>query len=102
MQVVFHAVKNCKCGNVVYVEVPQREELSIRCPKCGASVQFSVDEFVEEVKLRDCEVRDWERIGALSTTVQQMVLQALESGRAPKGLWPLLVKLRDVGALICT
>ena len=102
MQLVFVTRKTCSCGGEVYVELTQRGPARIPCPKCGFVVEVGPGELAVEVRLYDCEVRDWERIGALSTAVQQRVLQAVESGRAPKELWPLLVKLRDSGALICT
>jgi len=54
------------------------------------------------VRLGDCEIRDWERFGQLSPTNQERVLQALESGMAPRELYPLLLKLKETGALICT
>jgi hypothetical protein len=54
------------------------------------------------VRLGDCEIRDWERFGQLSSTNQERVLQALESGLAPREIYPLLLKLKEMGALICT
>ena len=54
------------------------------------------------VRLGDCEIRDWERFGQLSAATQERILQALESGMAPRELYPLLLKLKETGALICT
>ncbi|AAL62616.1 P. aerophilum family 562 protein [Pyrobaculum aerophilum str. IM2] len=84
------------CGE----EVEAVSKGDAKCPKCGGPVEFYGGK--EVVKLLDCEIRDWERIAVLSPTAQQMVLQALESGTAPKELYPLLLKLKDAGALICT
>ncbi|ABL88549.1 hypothetical protein Pisl_1389 [Pyrobaculum islandicum DSM 4184] len=71
-------------------------------PHCGQPADVNKCERDSVVKLGDCEIRDWDRVATLSPTVQQMVLQALESGRAPKELYPILLKLREIGALVCT
>ena len=103
MQVIFSVVKRCpNCGDEVVVEVEKKSPVVVNCRRCGSQVVVGVEELVEEVRLFDCEVRDWDRIAALSGKAQQMVLQAVESERAPRELLPLLVKLRDVGALVCT
>jgi hypothetical protein len=89
------------CGNLLTVEeVPGMKK--VRCPSCNLSIDpggFAIDLVV---RLGDCEIRDWERFGQLSSTNQERVLQALESGLAPRELYPLLLKLKEVGALICT
>jgi len=103
MQILFSAVKRCpNCGGEVVVEVEKKTPVVVNCRLCDSQVVVGAEELVEDVRLFDCEVRDWDRIAVLSGKAQQMVLQAVESGRAPKELLPLLVKLRDVGALICT
>ncbi len=74
----------------------------VGCPSCNLSIDpsgFTVDLVV---RLGDCEIRDWERFGQLSSTNQERVLQALESGLAPREIYPLLLKLKEMGALICT
>lgn len=74
----------------------------VRCPSCNLSIDpggFTIDLVV---RLGDCEIRDWERFGQLSSTNQERVLQALESGLAPREIYPLLLKLKEMGALICT
>ncbi len=89
------------CGSPLAVEeVPGVRE--VRCPRCYLLIdpgRFAIDLVV---RLGDCEIRDWERIGQLSSTNQERVLQALESGLAPREIYPLLLKLKEVGALICT
>lgn len=70
------------CGE----EVEAMSKGDAKCPKCGGPVEFYGGK--EVVKLLDCEIRDWERIAVLSPTAQQMVLQALESGTAPKSSTP--------------
>jgi hypothetical protein len=81
-------------------EVPGVKE--VRCPRCNLSIDPGGFGFDLVVRLGDCEIRDWERFGQLSSTNQERVLQALESGLAPRELYPLLLKLKEVGALICT
>jgi len=90
-----------KCGNPLAVEeVPGVKE--VRCPRCNLSIDPGGFGFDLVVRLGDCEIRDWERFGQLSSTNQERVLQALESGLAPREIYPLLLKLKEVGALICT
>ncbi|ACB40772.1 hypothetical protein [Pyrobaculum neutrophilum] len=89
-----------RCGRPFLLEASPG--LSVFCPSCGHPIDEARCERTSVVKLGDCEVRDWDRLAALSPTTQQMVLQALESGRAPRELYPVLLKLREVGALICT
>jgi len=90
-----------KCGGSLTVEeVPGVKE--VRCPRCNLSIDPSDFTIDLVVRLGDCEIRDWERFGQLSSTNQERVLQALESGLAPRELYPLLLKLKEMGALICT
>jgi len=90
-----------KCGSPLTVEeVPGVRE--VRCPSCNLSIDPSGFAFDLVVRLGDCEIRDWERFGQLSSTNQERVLQALESGLAPREIYPLLLKLKEMGALICT
>jgi len=74
----------------------------VRCPSCNLSIDPSGFAIDLVVRLGDCEIRDWERFGQLSSTNQERVLQALESGLAPREIYPLLLKLKEMGALICT
>lgn len=74
----------------------------MRCPSCNLSIDPSGFAIDLVVRLGDCEIRDWERFGQLSSTNQERVLQALESGLAPREIYPLLLKLKEMGALICT
>jgi hypothetical protein len=74
----------------------------VRCPHCNLSIDPSGFTIDLVVRLGDCEIRDWERFGQLSSTNQERVLQALESGLAPREIYPLLLKLKEMGALICT
>jgi len=89
------------CNAPFYVEeVPGVK--NARCPNCSSVIEsqgFAIDVVV---RLGDCEIRDWERFGQLSPMNQERVLQALESGVAPRELYPLLLKLKETGALICT
>jgi hypothetical protein len=90
-----------KCGSPLAVEeVPGVKD--VRCPSCNVSIEPGSFGFDLVVRLGDCEIRDWERFGQLSSTNQERVLQALESGLAPREIYPLLLKLKEVGALICT
>jgi hypothetical protein len=90
-----------KCGSPLTVEeVPGGR--GVRCPSCNLSIDPGGFAFDLVVRLGDCEIRDWERFGQLSSTNQERVLQALESGLAPRELYPLLLKLKEMGALICT
>ncbi len=73
-----------------------------RCLNCGSVIELQGFVIDVMVRLGDCEIRDWERFGQLSPTNQERVLQALESGMAPRELYPLLLKLKETGALICT
>ena len=90
-----------KCGSPLAIEeVPGVR--GVRCPSCNLFIDpggFALDVVV---RLGDCEIRDWERIGRLSSTNQEKILQALESGLAPREIYPLLLKLKEMGALICT
>ncbi len=89
------------CGRPLAVEeVPGVRE--VRCPSCNLFIDPGGFAFDLVVRLGDCEIRDWERFGQLSSTNQGKILQALESGLAPRELYPLLLKLKEVGALICT
>ena len=89
------------CGSPLAVEeVPGVKD--VRCPSCNVSIEPGSFGFDLVVRLGDCEIRDWERFGQLSSTNQERVLQALESGLAPRELYPLLLKLKEMGALICT
>ena len=89
------------CGSPLAVEeVPGVKEVT--CPSCNLSVDPGGFAFDLVVRLGDCEIRDWERFGQLSSTNQERVLQALESGLAPREIYPLLLKLKEMGALICT
>ena len=89
------------CGSPLAVEeVPGVKE--VRCPRCNVSIEPGNFGFDLVVRLGDCEIRDWERFGQLSSTNQERVLQALESGLAPREIYPLLLKLKEMGALICT
>ena len=90
-----------KCGSSLTVEeVPGGR--GVRCPSCNLSIDPGGFAFDLVVRLGDCEIRDWERFGQLSSTNQERVLQALESGLAPREIYPLLLKLKEMGALICT
>jgi hypothetical protein len=89
------------CGSPLAVEeVPGVKD--VRCPSCNVSIEPGSFGFDLVVRLGDCEIRDWERFGQLSSTNQERVLQALESGLAPREIYPLLLKLKEMGALICT
>ncbi|MFN3805266.1 MAG: hypothetical protein ACK4SY_09435 [Pyrobaculum sp.] len=79
-----------------------------KCPQCG--VEFPPREscpnghqrpYVYEVAVSDCEIRDFERFSLLTHTVQTEVLSAVETGRGPSALYPIFVKLRDFGVLVC-
>jgi len=74
----------------------------VMCPRCKLFIDPGGFAFDLVVRLGDCEIRDWERLGRLSSTNQERILQALESGLAPRELYPLLLKLKEMGALICT
>jgi len=50
----------------------------------------------------DCEIRDWEKFGALPQSTQKAVLEAIQSGKVPKDLLPLMKRLKEVGVVICT
>ncbi|AET33891.1 hypothetical protein [Pyrobaculum ferrireducens] len=97
----FYRVGCDRCGVVFEVEEGELAGDAVRCPHCGALSTPKNAAPVEYVVLQDCEIRDWERIGMLSNAVQDLLLKALESGRAPRELLPIIAKLRDVGALIC-
>ncbi|ACB40407.1 hypothetical protein [Pyrobaculum neutrophilum] len=91
-----------------------------RCPICG--VEFrpevkSIDDGEAEVRcpnghvftihidndaVFDCEIRDWERFGLLPQTIQHAVLEAIQSGRIPRELRPLMTRLKDAGVVVCT
>lgn len=102
MRLVWVAEVRCGCGEKnIFISEAQNSR-TFRCSRCGKEVVVDGTNFVPEVRLLDCEVRDWERLGALSSTAQQKVLQALESGRAQLDLYPLLLKLKEYGVLICT
>jgi hypothetical protein len=89
------------CGSLLAVEeVPGVKK--VRCPSCNLTIDSSSFAIDLVVRLGDCEIRDWERFGQLSSTNQERVLQALESGLAPREIYPLLLKLKEMGALICT
>jgi hypothetical protein len=74
----------------------------VRCPRCNISIDPGCFGFDLVVRLGDCEIRDWERFSQLSSTNQERILQALESGLAPREIYPMLLKLKEMGALICT
>jgi Zn-finger nucleic acid-binding protein len=89
------------CGRPLAVE-EEPGVRGVRCPRCHLFIDpggFAIDLVV---RLGDCEIRDWERIGRLSSTNQEKILQALESGMAPREIYPLLLKLKEMSALICT
>jgi len=56
----------------------------------------------EESEVLDCEIRDWERLGALPLSMQDSILEAIQSGKVPKSLLPLIRRLRDAGIVVCT
>jgi len=50
----------------------------------------------------DCEIKDWEKFGALPQSTQKAVLEVIQSGKVPKDLLPLMKRLKDTGVVICT
>jgi Zn-finger nucleic acid-binding protein len=89
------------CGSPLAVEeVPGVKE--VRCPRCYHLIDPGSFDIDLVVRLGDCEIRDWERFGQLSSTNQEKILQAMESGMAPREIYPLLLKLKEMSALICT
>lgn len=103
--------------------------VKVRCPVCG--VEFTPHLDNEEAKkartggfektlqcpnghaftalikadtnlIYDCEIRDWERFGLLPAATQQAILEAIQGGRVPRELIPLMTRLREAGIVICT
>ncbi|MFB6491117.1 MAG: hypothetical protein TU35_007760 [Thermoproteus sp. AZ2] len=61
------------------------------------------EEARETAPLLDCEVRDFEAFSTLvPPSLQQAVLDAIQSGSAPRELMPLLNRLKAAGVLVCT
>ena len=76
-----------KCGSPLTVEeVPGVKE--VWCPRCNLSIDPGGFGFDLVVRLGDCEIRDWERFGQLSSTNQERVLQALERAWRPASFIP--------------
>ncbi|ABP51715.1 MAG: hypothetical protein OWQ51_03770 [Pyrobaculum arsenaticum] len=82
--------------------------LVARCTKCGSEFELSEScpnghppPYALRVKLRDCEVRDFERFALLPSFVQQLVLTSIEVGEAEGQLLPILLRLRDYGVVVC-
>lgn len=73
--------------------------VQLTCPN-GHSFVATVAQ--EETVVLDCEVRDWERFGLLPTTTQETVLEAIQGGRIPRELLPLMTRLRNYGVVVCT
>ncbi|MFB6490001.1 MAG: hypothetical protein TU35_001935 [Thermoproteus sp. AZ2] len=73
--------------------------LSLTCPNGHA---FATVLKKAEEELVDCEIRDWDRFAVLPPRQQQVVLEAIQSGRVSPSLRALLRRLRDAGIVICT
>jgi len=76
------------------------------CPVCGLELREGKcpngHEGVKlELRLDNCEIRDLERFSLLPSSIQQLLLTAVESGVGPPTLYPLMVKLRDAGVVVC-
>jgi len=88
----------------------------VKCPVCGVEFVpptthgevvcpnghvFNVDN-IEENSVLDCEIRDWERFALLPLSMQNAVLEVIQSGRVPKDLLALMRRLRESGIVVCT
>jgi len=88
----------------------------VKCPVCGVEFVsptahgevvcpnghvFNVGD-VEENSVLDCEIRDWERFALLPLSMQNAVLEVIQSGRVPKDLLALMRRLRESGIVVCT
>ena len=83
-------------------------ELVSLCPVCGARFREGGcpnghgGPYLSRVLVGDCEVRDFERFSLLTGTVQQLILTSIEAGEGPGFLYPLFLRLRDFGVLVCS
>ncbi|MEZ0319687.1 MAG: hypothetical protein ABWK05_06835 [Pyrobaculum sp.] len=66
------------------------------CPR-GHGRQYRL-----ELRVGDCEVRDFERFSLMPHTVQDLVMAVVEGGRGPPYLYPLFLILKDAGVLTCS
>jgi len=57
---------------------------------------------VEKNSVLDCEIRDWERFALLPLSMQNAVLEVIQSRRVLKDLLALMRRLRESGILVCT
>jgi hypothetical protein len=79
-------------------QLAYNQALSLTCPNGHA---FATVLKKKEEELVDCEIRDWDRFAILPPHQQQVVLEAIQSGRASPSLRALLRRLRDAGIVVC-
>jgi len=58
--------------------------------------------YYRRLAIGDCEIRNLEAFSVLTTPLQKMVLTAIEAGEGPAYLYPIFLRLRDYGVLICS
>ncbi|CCC81361.1 hypothetical protein [Thermoproteus tenax] len=75
--------------------------LTLTCPH-GHTFSAVMRKAMSEDTLLDCEIRDWDRFSLLPSQQQQIVLEAIQSGRASPSIKALLRRLREAGIVICT
>lgn len=75
--------------------------LALRCPN-GHSFSTVLRRLEPGEGLVDCEIRDWERFALLPQHQQQIVLEAIQSGRVGPSLKALMRRLKEAGIVICT
>lgn len=67
-----------------------------KCPN-GHEGQYRL-----ELRVGDCEVRDFDKFSLMPHAVQEMVIAVVEGGKGPPYLYPLFLVLRDAGVLACS
>lgn len=94
--------------------------LKTKCPICG--VEFSpevrkVDDgeaevtcpnghvftiLVDRETVLDCEIRDWDRFALLPSSMQDALLEVIQSGKVPREMVALMRRLKESGIVVCT
>jgi len=70
--------------------------------KIGNISQRSIDAPGERPEVLDCEIGDREKFGKLPPSTQRAVLDAIQSGKIPADLLPLVRRLKETGIIVCT
>ncbi|MEM1572547.1 hypothetical protein [Pyrobaculum sp.] len=88
----------------------------LNCPVCGVEFDTGRKEFngvvtcpnghtftvIDSNTVIDCEIRDWDRFAKLPPSMQNAVIEIIQSGKIPEDMKTLMRRLREAGIVVCT